>query len=130
VLELVFNLDDVGMSDWDHRKTRKVSVPATMRGVRIHHGISRIVKHISVIACLCAAGKSLTPYINTSQDSAWVRKQLKKHGVRFGEDFASKWNSKPSINAEIFLDYIQTVFVPNLAELRTLDEFAEKLDCY
>jgi hypothetical protein len=30
------------------------------------------------------------------------------------------------MNAEIFLDYIRTVFLPNLAELRTLDAFSEE----
>jgi hypothetical protein len=33
----------------------------------------------------------------------------------------------PYINAEIFLDYIRTVFLSNLAELRVLDEFAEEM---
>jgi hypothetical protein len=37
-----------------------------------------------------------------------------------------KSNRKPSLNAEIFLDYIQTVFLHDLAELPTLDEFAEE----
>jgi hypothetical protein len=35
-------------------------------------------------------------------------------------------NPKPYTNAEIFLDYIRRVFLPNLAELRTLDGFAEE----
>jgi hypothetical protein len=38
-----------------------------------------------------------------------------------------KSNSKTYINAEIVLDYIETVVLPNLAELRTLDEFAEEI---
>jgi hypothetical protein len=39
-----------------------------------------------------------------------------------------KSNAKPSINSEIFLDYVQTVFLPYLAELRPLDEFAEEME--
>jgi hypothetical protein len=34
---------------------------------------------------------------------------------------------KPSINAEIFLDYVQTVFLPHVAELRRLEEFGEEM---
>jgi hypothetical protein len=87
--ELVFNLDEVGISDWEDRKARKVVVSyrrpcATIRSQTIQYGISRKVKHISVIACVFAAGESLTSYILTSQDSPSVREQLKKHGVRFG----------------------------------------------
>jgi hypothetical protein len=38
-----------------------------------------------------------------------------------------KSNTKPSIRAEICLDHIWTVFLPNLAELRTLHTFAEEI---
>jgi hypothetical protein len=35
--ELVFNLDEVGISEWEYRKDRKVIVPKTMDGQTIHH---------------------------------------------------------------------------------------------
>jgi hypothetical protein len=38
-----------------------------------------------------------------------------------------KLNTKPFISAEMFFDYIQTVLLANLAELRRLDEFAEEM---
>jgi hypothetical protein len=81
-VEPVFNLDEVGISDSEDRKTRKLIVPATMRSETIHHGISRDVKHISVINCAFAAGQSLIPAIIPSHDSASVQEQLKKHNVR------------------------------------------------
>jgi hypothetical protein len=65
--ELVFNLDEVGISDWEDRKRKTVMVPATLSGQAIHHEISRTVKHISVIACISAARESLAPYTITSQ---------------------------------------------------------------
>jgi hypothetical protein len=68
--------------------------PATMVGQTIHHEISQMVKHISVIHCVSAVGESLTPYIITSQASRLVREQLKKHGVRFGTDFALRSESQ------------------------------------
>jgi hypothetical protein len=117
----MFNLDEVGISDWEDRKTKTVVVLAMMVGQTIHHEISWTVKHISVIACASAAEESLTPYIITSQASRWVREQLRKQGVRFGTDFVLMSNSKPSTNAESFLDDIRTAFIPNLVELRTLD---------
>jgi hypothetical protein len=81
VAELVFNLNEVGISDSKDRKTKTVLVPATMVGHPIHHEISRMVKYISVIARISAARESLTPYIITSQASRQVWEQLKKHGV-------------------------------------------------
>jgi hypothetical protein len=126
VVQLVFNLDKVGISDWEDCKTKTIIVPATMRGQTIHHEISRTVKYISVIACISAVGELLTLYIIASQVPTSVQGRLKKEGVRFSTDFVSRSNSKPHINAEIFLDYIRTVLLPNLAELRTLDGFAEE----
>jgi hypothetical protein len=55
VAELVINLDEVGIPDWENRKTRTVLVPVTMDGKMIHHAVSRNVKHISVIACMLTA---------------------------------------------------------------------------
>jgi hypothetical protein len=57
VAELVFNRDEVWISDWEDRKTKTktVTIPATIRGQTIDHEISRTVKHVSVIACVSAA---------------------------------------------------------------------------
>jgi hypothetical protein len=85
------------------------------------------VKHISVIACVSAAGESLALCIVRSQDSPSVREQLNKHGVRFGTDLITKLNAKPSLTIEIFIDSVQTVFRPTLAELRRSDEVAEEM---
>jgi hypothetical protein len=41
-----------------------------------------------------------------------------------------KLNAKPYINAEIFLDYVQTLFLLNIAELRRLDDVAEEMGSY
>jgi hypothetical protein len=126
--ELMFNLDEIGISDRGDRKTKTKTdiVPAAMRGQTIHHEISRTVKHLSVIACIYAAEESLTPYIITSQAPTSGQERIKKEGVRFNTEFVLRSNPKPYINAEIFLDYIRTVFLSNLAELRTLEGFAEE----
>jgi hypothetical protein len=87
IAEPVFNLDEVGISDWEDRKARQVVVYRRLCAARrdmLHHGISRNMKHISVITCVSAAGETLIPYIITSQDSPLVREQLNKHAVRFG----------------------------------------------
>jgi hypothetical protein len=51
----VFDLDEVGISDWGNRKAKQDIALAAMFGQTIHHGVSRNVKHISVITCLSAA---------------------------------------------------------------------------
>jgi hypothetical protein len=115
-VELVFNLDEVGMSEsWD-RKEKKVIVPTFMDGQRIHHQASRGVRHISIITCITATEESLTPYIVTSQDSDAVRKRLMSSGVRLGVDFVLTNRSKPYVSRKLFLDDIKTISVPYLTE--------------
>jgi hypothetical protein len=85
------------------------------------------VKHISLIACVSAARESFISYMIMLQDSASVREQLMIHDIHFRTDLVLKSNRKPYINTEIFLDYIQTVFLPDLAELRMLDAFTTEI---
>jgi transposase len=44
--ELVFNLDEVGVSDWEDGKMRNICVQATMGDEAIVHGISRNARAI------------------------------------------------------------------------------------
>jgi hypothetical protein len=81
---------------------------------------------VSIIACVSTGGKSLTPYVVTSQDSPAVRQALKKRGVRLGTDFVLKHRARPYINAEIFEEYIRSVLLPNLNELRNLEGGADE----
>jgi hypothetical protein len=124
VSELIFNLDEVGISDWDDCKTRRVVLPATMDVRPIHHAVSRNVKHIPVIACVSAAGESLMPYIITSHNSPAVQEQLRQQSVRSGREFRLTSNHRPYVNAEIFLEYVRTVFLPYLVCVRGLATFA------
>jgi hypothetical protein len=48
-VDLVFDLDEVGISDWEDRKPKKVVVPIALAAHNIHHRISRNVKHISIV---------------------------------------------------------------------------------
>jgi hypothetical protein len=122
-VKLGFNLDELGMSEWEDRKEKKVIVPMTMNGQTIHHGALRIVKHISVIAYMIARGESLTHFIVISQISDGIRKRLMTHGVRLGVDFVSRQQSKSYVSRNLFLEHIKTIFVPYLNELRDSEEF-------
>jgi hypothetical protein len=127
ISELVFNLNEIGISDWEDRKTKKVLAAAAMFGQTMHHGLSRIVKHISMIACVSVAGKSRLPYMVTSENSSTVQEHFRKQGVRLGRDFILKFNQKPYINAGIFLDYIGTIFSPSIDVLRGLAVFSQEV---
>jgi hypothetical protein len=95
--ELIFNLGEAGMSEWEDRQEKKVIVLRTMEGQTIHHRESRSVRYISIITCITARGEFMTPYIVTLQDSDAIRKRLMRHGVRLGVDFVLRQRSKPYV---------------------------------
>jgi hypothetical protein len=112
---LVFNLDEVGISDWEDRKPKKVVVPVTVAAHNIHHRISRNVKHISIVTCISAGGACLTPYVVISQDSAALHQALEATGMQIGKHLILKQRAKPYVNADLFENYVRTVFLPHLA---------------
>jgi hypothetical protein len=93
---LVLNLDEVGISEWEDRNTKRAIVATAMLDQMIYHGLSRNVKHISVIACGAAAGESLITYTVTSQNFSPVQKRLERHRALFGRDFILKSISRQS----------------------------------
>jgi hypothetical protein len=61
--ELVLNLDEVGSSDWENQKPKKVIVPRSVSPGDVYHSASRRYQHVILLACISAAGDALTPMI-------------------------------------------------------------------
>jgi hypothetical protein len=122
---LVFNLNEVGMSECEDHKEKKMIIPATMDGQTMHHRASRSVRYISIITYIIAAEESLTLYIMISQDSHAILKRLTSRGVRLGVDFVLRHRSKPYVSGKLFLEYINIIFVPYLNKLQDSEELEE-----
>jgi hypothetical protein len=103
---LIFNLDEVGISDWKDRKPKKVVVPIIAAAHDIHYRISRNVKHISIVTCISAGGACLTAYVVTSQDSAALHQALEATGMQIGKHLILKQRAKPYANADLFENYV------------------------
>jgi hypothetical protein len=133
--DLVFNVDEVGVCEWEDRKTKMVMVMVMVQSTAatqtIHHRISRNVKHLSIIACISASGACLVPYIVSSQATGAVQQKLTDTGLRFGRDLIMTQREKAYINGTIFANYIRNVFLPHLLRVCTqenlLDEEAVRL---
>jgi hypothetical protein len=72
--ELVFNLDEVGSSDWEDRKSRKVVVPAKVDSDNVFHPVPRRLKHMTILVCVSAGGDTLCPMLIVAQsvpDDLW-----------------------------------------------------------
>jgi hypothetical protein len=52
-----------------------------------------------------------------------ILKRLMSRDVRMGVDFLLRQRSKPYLRSKLFLEYIKTIFLPYLNELRDLEQF-------
>jgi hypothetical protein len=124
--ELVFNLDEVGISEWEDRTPRKVIVPVSMTDQTIHHGVHRNLKQMSVICCVSADGEFLTPFVVFSQVNGKVIEKLKIEGFRTGLDMVLEPRQKAYFTATLFQQYVTSVLIPLIERLRTNPEFTGK----
>jgi transposase len=124
--DLVFNLDEVGVSEWEDRKAKKVVVPSTAATQTIHHRLSRNVKHLSIITCISASGGCLVPYIVSSQATGPVQQKLTDTGLRLGRDLIMTQRAKAYINGAIFANYIRGVFLPHLLRVRIQENLLDE----
>jgi hypothetical protein len=88
--ELVFNLDESGIREREDRCMRRLIVPSAMKGQTVFHGVHRNLKHISVVACISAAGEHITPSFVSSQVNSTVERQFKSDAFRLGVDLILK----------------------------------------
>jgi hypothetical protein len=102
--ELVFNLDEVGISDWEDRKPKKVVVPTKVSAHDIHHRLS------ASVACL-------TRYVVTPQYSEAIHRTLKATGMQLGKNLILKHHDKPEPTDTSSDDEEVLAFGEDVAEL-------------
>jgi hypothetical protein len=124
--KLVFNLDEVDISEWGDRAPRKVIVPVSMTDQTIHHRVYRNLKHMSVICCVSAAGESLTPFVVSSQVNDKVIETLKIEEFRMGVDMVLEHRQKACVTAILFRHYVTSGLIPFIEKLQIDPEFTGK----
>jgi hypothetical protein len=115
----VFNLDEIGISEWEDQVERKVIVRSAVREQKIFHGIHRALKRISVVTCISAGGDHMIPFLLSSQATDAAVGRLKTEGFRIGIDMILKKRNKPYMNAVLFHEDISTVLLPHIARVRS-----------
>jgi hypothetical protein len=120
--ELVFQFDEVGISEREDGKDKKLDVSNMLDGQIIHY-TSRNVRHISMIISVTSVRESLTASLVRSQDSEPVRLRLMNRGVRLYVALVFRPRSKSQVNGTLFLKSINNIFVRCLNGLRESDAF-------
>jgi hypothetical protein len=68
----------------------------------------------------------MTPFFVSSQINAAVETTVKREGFRVGVDLILRQRNKPYMNSTLLFEHAKTVLLPDVDELRTNEEFADK----
>jgi hypothetical protein len=118
--ELVFNLDEVGSSEWEDRKPKKIIAPRSVPADQVFHSVARRYRHVTLLACVSAAGDALTPMIISGpviRDSLWAM------GLRQDEDAMVRRRNPAYVSEELFFEYVSDVVIPYVDSLRSQPQF-------
>jgi hypothetical protein len=122
----VFNLDEVGISQWENKVEKKVIVPSAVGDQMIFHSVHRNSKHISIVACISAAGEHMTLFMVCSRLHGTVERLLELRGFRLGVELIVGKRDKPYMDSQLFYEYIPIIPIHYIDELPTSQEFASK----
>jgi hypothetical protein len=125
-IDLVFNVDEVGISECETHIARKVMVPISTSDQTLHHGEHCNLKRISMECCLSASGESLILFLVSSQVNDSGIEGLKAKAFRMRVDRVVEYRQKPYMSAALFRQSVTAVLIPFINALRANDQFAGK----
>jgi hypothetical protein len=122
--ELIFNLDETGLSDWENRKTKPVLVPTGKEESTSHYPIDRYIKYDTMFWSVSALGNSYYCMLIASNVDA---RNLSDVGVRHYIDLILERRQSASATADLFGSYITDIFFLVLQTNRQLLDCKDKL---
>jgi hypothetical protein len=109
--ELLFNLDETGLSEWENRRSKPVLVPTQKQESPLHYPVDRSVKRHTLLCCVTASRDSYCPMLIAPTASA---RKLFDTGVRDHIDLIIEVRQLAYATAELFHRHITEVFFPAL----------------
>jgi hypothetical protein len=68
--ELISNIDEISLSDWEERKEKKVLIPSGHIDSRLHDPVNWSIRHHTLICCISTAGDAYSPLLITANRGA------------------------------------------------------------
>lgn len=81
------------------------------------------MKHLTLLTCVSASGECLTSMIGSSQN---IPVNIKMMKIVWALILLFRKNAKPYINSNLFNEYIGSVVIPYINDLRFIMEFSNK----
>jgi hypothetical protein len=122
--QLIFNLDEIGLSDWEERKPKLSLIPMTVENADLHSLVDRGIRRQMLLCCVSASGNAYCPLLLCSNPAALSIFQM---GIRHGIDLRIKIQPSLYLNKDLFLEYVRDVFLPAVESNRELSGCRRKL---
>jgi hypothetical protein len=121
--ELIFNLDETGLSDWEERKRKRVLVRADRADYELHYPVDRAIRHQTLLCCISASGDAYCPLVLSANRGILA---IFNRGVRENIDLQIRIVDSPYMTSDIFINYIRTVLIPAVENNRLLPGCSKK----
>jgi hypothetical protein len=116
----VFNMDEMGHQDWADAKETVCYGSADSTEDRLYYPVPRTGKRITLIACIAADGSFLRPALVIARKTFDDELALQGYTSEKVEVYSQ---SKAFIDADIFTDWFQDTFVPEVNRRRTVHSY-------
>jgi hypothetical protein len=81
--ELIFDLHETGLSDWEERKTKPVIIPSHASSSTVHYPIDRAIRDHTLLCCVSASGDAYSPLLIAPHPKA---RRIFEKGIRENVD--------------------------------------------
>jgi hypothetical protein len=119
---LVFNCDESGIQEFVDAGPKTVICPAGVLPSNCVYRVKRDGKLVTIMPCISLAGPSITPICIVKRKT--LDANIYDEGLRANIDVCVQPSTKGYINSEIFLNWVRTIFVPAVEDIRIRAKFA------
>jgi hypothetical protein len=113
--ELIFNLDEAGLSDWEERKMKPVIIPPHAPSSTLHYPLDRTIRRHILLCCVSESGDAYSPLFIALHPKT---RSIFEKSIRENIDLKLEIRQVPDVDAGLFNQYRKEIFIPAVAANR------------
>jgi hypothetical protein len=108
-VELIFNLDETGLSHWEEKKPKQVLIRTTVKNANLYYPTDREIHHQTLLCRVSASGDAYCLLLLCSNPAAL---SIFHMGIRDGIHLRIKIQPSLYFNKELLLEHVREGFLP------------------
>jgi hypothetical protein len=113
--ELIYNLDETGLSEWEERRRKNVIASAATIGKTLHYRANRGIRHQTLLCTVSAGGDAYSPLLLSSEPSTL---RLFETPIRRNIDLSIEIKDSAYVDTSTFRDYVSNRIIPHITSDR------------